>query len=263
MTTPPRGITQQDFHEEQSTVEITCSGFDEQTEPNPDAPFATGIYVRSKNQKFLVTNWHVVTGKNPETQEMLGTFAPRQLKVREIIPHQGGRPRIQWIPLYTPNGTPAWIESTKNVNVEGKSQKIDLAIIPLPFNTILGGLNVEERFTGYIARPLDQVTVIGFPYKRDRPIWKTANIAESVQPYQDYFLINGRTKSGMSGSGVFSTTVKAFEQSTRLVNGLLLGIYSGRYNDRGLHERLNDLDIGIVWKIDLVETILKASGKLP
>jgi hypothetical protein len=93
-------------------------------------------------------------------------------------------------------------------------------------------------------------------------IWKTGHIAESVQPYQDYFLINGRTKSGMSGSGVFSTNVHAFEQPTRLQNRLLMGIYSGRYNDKGAQEKLNDLDIGIVWKIDLIEKILKSKRLL-
>ncbi len=104
--------------------------------------------------------------------------------------------------------------------------------------------------------PNFDIVVLGYPYERERCIWKTAHVAENVQPVPKYFLINGRTKEGMSGSGVFNSGL-----GTHFVNQTLptlVGIYSGRINDNqhGVNETLNDLDIGIVWKLSVLAKLL-------
>ncbi len=226
-------------------------------------PLATAVLVNTTGNRYLVTNWHVVTGKHPETEKQIGVCQPRLLFARENILRESGG-SVYRIPLYE-GQTSKWIESKKQVLLEGTRQRIDLAIIPLEQMAPLQlGISLDDaRNPTYVSRPLDQVSVIGFPFRRPRPIWKTAHIAESVQPYADYFLINGRTKRGMSGSGVFSTSIRLFDNSTKIQNHLLLGIYSGRYSDtdsaegtRATERELNELDLGIVWKIDLIKSIL-------
>jgi hypothetical protein len=39
----------------------------------------------------------------------------------------------------------------------------------------------------------------------------------------------------------------------------MVGVYSGRYNDVGIHETLNDLDIGIVWKLNVLDKLIPIS----
>jgi len=91
------------------------------------------------------------------------------------------------------------------------------------------------------------------------PIWKTGHIAETVQSVADYFLVNGRTKSGMSGSGVFTNDIRN-EQGK-----LFVGVYSGRINDADntAAETLNDLDIGIVWKANQLLKLLPPEDAFP
>jgi hypothetical protein len=265
----PRPSTIQDYHEEQSTFEMVCSGNEEdQTAPEP-GPLATAILVNTVGNRYLVANWHVVTGKHPASEKQIALYPPRLLFAREnILTETGGS--AYPIPLYC-QGMPLWIESHRRVPVEGTSQRIDIAIIPFVCKAcVQPGINLDDaRTQTSVPRPLDQVSVIGFPFRRPRPIWKTAHVAESVQPYVDYFLINGRTKRGMSSSGVFSTSISLYDNLTKIQNRLLLGIYSGRYSDtestentRATERELNELDLGIVWKIDLIKSILNEGQRI-
>src|SRR5258708_6418571 len=127
------------------------------------------------------------------------------------------------------------------------------------------GINLDDPAkTTYIPRPLDQICIIGFPFLREDPIWKTGYIAERIRPECEYFLVNACTKRGMSGSGVFSTNVRTHDNRSGASNNLLLGIYSGRYADtdqspsrKATEKELNELDLGIVWKTPLICLILE------
>jgi hypothetical protein len=221
------------YHEEQCTVELSCSGDDDAAEPAPGTPLATGLYVSLGGKKYLVTNWHVAAGRYPDTEKQSGSFIPHVLFARETIFNRG-KHVIHRFALYNDN-VPQWIEAQTKIKVEGAEQRIDLAILPMDDRvTAAIGINLDDpQKPLYVPRPLDQICVIGFPFWREDPIWKTGHIAERIRPDCPYFLINARSKRGMSGSGVFSTSIRTHDNNTHVTNNLLLGIYSGRHADQG------------------------------
>jgi hypothetical protein len=239
-------VSQRDYFIEQATVELRIGFTDDQKPFSELTKCATGFYVRKDGITHLATNWHVVTGRHFITEEFLSEHgAPRYLVVKEWVTK-----REFSIPLYDANEKPIWNEHNKLTNFEGKNSRVDVATIPAV--TSVNAIDIKSQIDPRYQQlePHDAVIVLGYPFSRERAIWKTANIAESVQPYKDYYLINGRTKSGMSGSGVFSTFIRD------LRGQILIGIYSGRIEDFGFMESLNDLDIGVVWKPTLLLDLL-------
>jgi hypothetical protein len=149
-------------------------------------------------------------------------------------------------------------QSSETVMFEGNSHVLDLIAIPLPkdsqFHPVDLLIHMKLPPDDTELFPNQELIVVGYPYPRLYPIWKTSHVAEWVQNEVPYFLINGRTKPGMSGSAVYSVTIP------NPFGRLCVGVYSGRYNDRGMGETLNDLDIGIVWKL---KPLLKILPPLP
>jgi hypothetical protein len=192
----------------------------------------------------------VVTGKSPETGEFLEGVPcrPSYLIVRGWV---DGIERA--IKLHSDNDIPLWRELADKVEFEGKKYIADVVIIPVEmglfsvYPQVVSGF--QAAFIPFLS-PTSEVTVVGYPYHRDRPIWKTCHVAEMITERKTYFLINGRTKEGMSGSPVFDN-----RDLPNNAHGMV-GIYSGRYNDKGVNETLNELDIGIVWYIGIVVQLM-------
>jgi hypothetical protein len=128
----PRPSIIQDYHEEQSTFELTCSGSEDDEPSSNSGPLATAILVSTEGKRYLITNWHVVTGRHPENDQQIGQFVPQVVFAREnVLTGEGGG--SYRIPLYAEDG-PRWIESSRRIPVEGTKQRVDLAIIPFEFN---------------------------------------------------------------------------------------------------------------------------------
>ena len=119
-------------------------------------------------QIFLVTNWHVVSGRDSNTLECLSKTGgiPNNLKVYvfEKTNSEVFYPGKVWkVPLFK-NDTPLWIENTNNDN----NSKVDVVVIPVtvpqevkvfPINTL------EEPFNESTSVCVkDEVFVIGFPF---------------------------------------------------------------------------------------------------
>lgn len=238
----------------------------------------TGFFYRVAGKEFLVTNWHVLTGRNPEKPEHLLPGFPQS--PTHIRWHQATKTnRLHFLPtdalaLYD-RGKPVWIEAKAG-------HAYDLACIPIagPSDALIvcvQDLRFETR-----GRPLEvgmDVVVIGFPFPlvptNPFPVWKRAMVA-SEPAYSIggkwYAFLDTPARPGMSGSPVYATAngfpVTPDQASTLLAKDVgskasmdallsltpeqltdttitlnFVGVYSGAYGEEGL-ERMG---LGRFW----------------
>jgi hypothetical protein len=230
-----------------------------QIKANEPLGTATGFIVEKENKNFLITNWHVVSGRNPQSGETLNSEGKTPDAL--LIWHHGerlGTWKRKREMLIDDQGNKKWIEHKKG-------KMIDIAALPLqndsddikiyPLDLSLAEVNMVPE----VAMP---VSIIGFPVGLTSagffPIWKTGHIAS--EPNLDHqneplFLIDATTRGGMSGSPVvlrMSGGYKTREGNTIMSSSgyrtRFLGIYSGRLP--------RDSEIGRVWRPELINEIL-------
>ena len=246
---------------------------------------ATAFFFQSSDSRiFLITNWHVVTGRDPANPRNSPTGAvPCLLQTRihrRLVPT--GRPDTirltefgdMEFELNCENGdNPTWLEHPQF------RRQVDVVAIDVPncdelkeqytFNT----LNTWNAFRNdYVPEAMDDVFVIGYPWGISQnqgilPIYKRGCIAsDPVVPIDGLpkLLIDCRTASGMSGgpvivshSGVWSPGGTFSDDSVIGTVNRFLGIYAGRLYERSQETGPNrDIsEIGIVWKQELLESL--------
>jgi len=236
---------------------------------------ATGFLVtNSKNDLFLITNRHVITGRHnftdaPLCAEPKDHQTPQELKVQFQDISKVGMWLEKNFPLFDDNYNSLYIERKIG------DEYIDIAALPIKRFAGLG--NTERslqslRPSKHVLAIQDKVAVVGFPFGRtvketfdgvdfNFPIWSTgfvaseANVEANNRPV---FFIDCRTREGQSGSPVIATDQTRRRQCNEDgtieiidVPHTLFGIYSGRIE--------KDSDIGMVWKtsaiIDLIESV--------
>ena len=222
------------------------------------------VVTATSGAAFLVTNRHVVTGRNQETNELLsGTGAiPDALGISHNSTSGLGEFLWKQEQLYI-DGHPRWIEHpTRGASAD---------MIALPISDV-EGIELYSYSASYHSHqniePSSRINVVGFPFgEKTGPffaVWATGFVAS--EPEIDHggkpiFLIDCRTRPGQSGSPVITyrsnggifTHDNGFTVPAPTMR--LLGIYSGRIN--------KESDIGIVWKayaiaelIDYASTIV-------
>lgn len=223
---------------------------------------ATGFIVEHDKTKYLITNWHVVAGRHPETNQPVH---PQGKTPDALFIWHHGKMLGTWVrkkeSLVDNTGKPLWLEHKKG-------RAVDVVALPLtnvandvqvyPFDLSLADADMVPE----VAMP---VSIVGFPVGLTSagffPIWKTGHIAS--EPNLDYhkeplFLIDATTRGGMSGSpvilrlsGGYKTKLGDIIMSSGGHRTLFLGVYSGRLP--------HDSEIGRVWRPRLIEEILKTS----
>jgi len=221
---------------------------------------ATGFIVEKDGGRFLITNWHVVTGRDPHTEKPLSPTAgvPDTLHILHHVKGKLGSRKAAPEPLYE-NGKPRWREHTKGRAID---------VVALPLNNIPADAELYPMDLGLAAvdlqpQPAMPVAIIGFPFGLAAggawPIWKTGHIATDpdvdYQPDLPAFLIDATTRGGMSGSPVVIRVSGGYNDSKgNLVIGgdvqtKFLGVYSGRIH--------GEAEIGRVWRPSVLTDILK------
>jgi hypothetical protein len=262
-------------------IETKCLGRDGQLVL---AGTATGFVYKKDGQTFLVTNWHVVTGRNPDDPLRMETNAhDSPVRLEFCMPNR--KNRNHFLPggfeLYE-NGRPVWLEA------EDVGGRIDLVLIPIVFQADDYVAAVQDF--GHVGGELsigDDVVVIGFPFGRyqrnPHAIWKSAMVASEpgilLSGRPRYFLdVPGR--SGMSGSPVYATSMAtrispktaeilhdpvrtASEKLSAIspddlaggqVKALrLVGVYSG-----ALTGPERDMGLGFCWDASIIDAIIAA-----
>ncbi|MDX3747373.1 trypsin-like peptidase domain-containing protein [Streptomyces sp. AK08-02] len=224
---------------------------------------ATGFIVVRGEKPFLITNWHVASGRNPETgQPRSNTGAtPDTLHIPMLLPPR--QDRIEWkstpYKLLNEDGSAAWLEHRRY------GRRVD--VVALPLGSLDEGFELhpyqlESDAPRLRSQISDFVNIVGFPFGRTAggvfAIWTKGAIAsEPDVNFEDLpcFLIDARTREGQSGSPVIAyspggPTVLS-DGSLAGFNGPvtnLLGVYSGRINERS--------DLGRVWKASVITELI-------
>ena len=225
---------------------------------------ATGFFWQYGDDLFLVTNYHVASGMDPETNQPLdrGGRTPDRLEL-SILDASG---LASWksleIELCGSQQRPVWLEHPKY------SSKVDVVAIPinpgesyrmLPIN----GLKYDE-FRFEISQ---DVFIIGFPRgvtgSGRFPVFKRGSIATEPSINLDgvpKILIDSATREGRSGSPVIAQYTGYYSNEPGHMTSndwfgtgrRFLGIYSGRNID----EDELAAKLGIVWKAPVIEEII-------
>lgn len=225
---------------------------------------ATGtVWVQGTNYA-LVSNWHVLAGRNNRTGQ------PRHAS--GAVPHSVTFPVKRpdayiWDMVTLPlmdGDTPRWRQHPAG-------QSIDLAWLPIsPSTTIDRAIALPTQTNSNelaLLAGLDAY-VLGFPLGMNKqdymPIWKRASIASEPLGSVDgleIILVDTATREGMSGAPAFlwQTGAQLIQEKPGVVHTRiggaaerLLGIYSGRY---GADDEFG-AQLGRVWKSSLVEQML-------
>lgn len=222
---------------------------------------ATGFIYKKNEEYYLITNWHVVTGKNPYTLEEIIKNGVNLSNPEKLRIYFHGNTLGDWKPyevnLYKKN-VPVWLEHPKK-------SEVDVVAVPFKMRVVdqlirkLYSINEIKSNEEMLLSPSTNVSIIGFPFGFTTlgkfPIWKTGQIASDYDiDINDLplFYIDAATRPGMSGSPVICKTnsyltKKGFVMSMGYAQKFL-GIYSGRLP--------NDSDIGKVWKTRCIDEIL-------
>ena len=218
----------------------------------------SAFVVEHQDRWFLVTNMHVLTGRDPVAGKPTGTAAamPETLAVW----HNSADGLGHWVQvnyeLYDEDGRARWYEHPASPHWDLVAIQIapkpELIYIPYEFTT--AGNNT-------VLEPGADLSIIGFPFGTSSDgrfaIWSRATVASD--PDLDYsgrptFLVDSRSRDGQSGSPViFRSDSARYENGSISIGGStvvqLFGIYSGRISDQS--------DLGIVWKSEAIRELVE------
>lgn len=218
----------------------------------------TGFVVRSHEIDYLITNWHVVTGRDPNTLRPLSTTGAADPEEIGIWHHDATRLgtwnlKVQQLLAHS-TGAPQWRQHERG-------SQVDIVAVPLAVQTDTKTYPMDTTlvYTDLLLLPSEPVSIVGFPFGMSAagkfPIWKTGHIASDIDlDYEDkpVFLIDATTTPGMSGAPVVARRIgmhrssKGWEMGRHAVR--FLGVYSGRIRKQS--------DIGMVWKPTVIDEIL-------
>jgi hypothetical protein len=250
----------------------------------------TGFYYTSNwggqdNHLFLVTNYHVFNslgnGPNKGIPNEMGDSIVFYYHTDESDPSEVVGVRI---PLFI-NHKPLWLEHT--------NRSVDIVVLPLPYKFPISPklfvINKEWINPTIKLKPAEEIFIVGYPRMffdktNSLPIYKTGNLASEYD--QDFdgnrcFIIDISAFSGNSGSPVFAvnnglylTENGEIQFSNERVKKFI-GVYSAGYHQgefTPIHEielkgntqkgfiNSIDLQLGVVWKPELVQEIIDTSS---
>lgn len=224
------------------------------------------VVLSSAKGPLLITNWHVVTGRNSETKIPVRADSgiPDNLVVRFNKKNCLGVFVEQVVPIYDGHGDPLWFEhpvhgSAVDVVALPFQSNDEVDLHPLNYTTEVGHDVLPEPIKWGAS---DAVFVLGFPFgykgSGDLAIWSQGIIAS--EPDLDFrscprFLIDSRTRPGQSGApvlfyrrgGGFIQLASGKAYMLHNSRTILLGVYSGRLNENS--------DLGTVWKSSSIAEI--------
>ncbi|TXT37470.1 MAG: hypothetical protein FD135_3587 [Comamonadaceae bacterium] len=238
---------------------------------------ATAFFVLRNSKCYLVTNWHVVSGRNPENGKCLSSKCaePNNLLVRvhkntEYIEFSDFE-----IPLFDGAGNKLWLEHPSF------KERVDVVALEVCIPNDLSVFDIERFIEPFNENTEESVAadvfVIGYPFGRSVegifPIWKRASVAS--EPCVDVdglpkMLVDTASRSGMSGSPVMLYEKRAIgigdgdpgQPGVRFSSFLmkLVGVYSGRI---GVDDENIKAQLGVVWKSGVIDEITSQKDAQP
>jgi hypothetical protein len=224
---------------------------------------ATAFVWERENKSYLITNWHVVSGRNNETGKCLAAHGgtPDRLRALFRLAPSKFDTHAHDIALYDVEGNPTWLSHP----VHGR--KVDVVVIPLVANSecIFSPINKLPKTNLSVQVGMD-VFVLGFPFGSaapSLPVWKRGSIAsepELVRFGERYYLVDTASRPGMSGAPVIlrsygSHLTESGSSLTTEPATKFFGIYSGRLSTKDSE----DAQLGRVWPESFITEIIDAN----
>lgn len=234
--------------------------------------FATGfLYAGPNGTRWLVTNWHVVTGRRPDDPGSLVGGKPDSPSRLRFTLHDpsGSAPQDMDVSLYDADG-PTWVEGDRE-------RGVDLALVRLT-DAPRFRLPFTQSFapnSSMSLQPGMDVVIIGHPFElgthTSSSTWKSAMVAsgqDTSAERRPWILVDAPGTPGMSGSPVYNRTFITLEKRDTRGSGTgsqapyrmkleLAGVYAGAVGNKDLEK----LRLGRVFPIDLVEGILRCGHR--
>ena len=224
---------------------------------------ATGFFHKSGDKFWIISNWHVFSGRNPITGQSLRKDAalPDAIRLWLHIENKMGSVAQQKVALVDAAGEPIWRQHKRG-------QDYDVAVLrvgTLPKGCIAYDLP-RPRETGDMGIKIGMdAYILGFPKgianNKILPIWKRGSIASEPElPHDDkpLFLLDTATREGMSGAPVLLRTFGGYHSTDgnqNLVVGAstrFVGIYSGRY----VADDEFGAQLGRVWHRSVIDQVI-------
>lgn len=227
----------------------------------------TGFFYEYKGRVFLVTNWHNVSVRDPQTGSLLSSCGGIPDRLRLTVLQSGRLDQWREVDMLLYNDandemqpqSPIWMVHPRHC------QRVD--VVAIPFVTPAWGgirtVNTIDSTPTMRVSVSGDVFVLGYPRGisggGEYPIWKRASIASEPEIDLDglpKFLIDTATREGMSGAPVFAKNVGGFRaQDGSMQMGQdgsrFVGVYSGRLGSDEFKAQL-----GIVWKVSALDEII-------
>ena len=110
-----------------SSVYLELFRRDFKTDKDESIGTASGFIIQYSNKHYLITNWHVLAGRDAGTNQPLSDTGAVPSRVRLHLIKTSHTSRIEWDFLDIPLNSSSWIE-----HPEGRS--VDVVALPLPPN---------------------------------------------------------------------------------------------------------------------------------
>lgn len=232
---------------------------------------ATGFFCKRDDDWFIVTNWHVLSGRYPSNGQPrhFSSAVPNKCKFYfNTLTDDGLLSSFVTYELYSPeDGSPLWLQHP----TEG--QKVDIAAFRIHESHRGMAKDLQAPDGNDVDMLVDlgaEVFIPGFPLGLAAdgvlPLWKRASIASSLEVgsgARTFFHVDTATREGMSGApclAISNWKHYRLDRSTGKVSVIekpiswrLLGVYSGRLNPSDSFEA----QIGIVWRESFINEILR------
>jgi Trypsin-like peptidase domain len=222
---------------------------------------ATSFVWKHGDKLFLITNWHVVTGRHAQTKEL-------ELCVRPEVLRAHFNPRLQNfgkeqrdIRLYDDDYNEIWY-----AHPELQKKNIDLVAIPLDIRS--DDEEINPRPINLFKSESDlavgigmDVFILGYPFGYSLPgfpVWKRGSIASEpdlVHSDRGYLLVDTASLPGMSGAPVIRRSWGSHSiegggtSSNSTPQSKFIGVYSGRRRTGDNKET----QLGMVWTVPDVQ----------
>ncbi len=213
---------------------------------------------------FLITNWHNVSGKDPNTGMHLSRTAaePNRLKVWFNQKGQLGNKIAKLISILNRDGKPLWFVHPLHRN------KIDVVAIPIKnFSDVeMYPINTLQNENLIVQVGMD-VFVLGYPFGIGAggfPIWKRGSIAsepEITPVAQLHIFMDTASRPGMSGSPVIrrSWGTHAMADGNISMGPSIATKFIGVYSGRIVSQDPLDAQLGLTWPASFVSEIVSGS----
>ncbi|MCP4562539.1 MAG: trypsin-like peptidase domain-containing protein [Bosea sp.] len=246
---------------------------------------ATGFFFgHGTGSVFLVTNWHVVTGRKPQKPAISerGGAIPvwATIKYHRFVGDghysPGAVDQLEFRLNDETGERPTWLEHPTYRN------KADVVCIRLPKQyfdpdapRVWRHLEESDFEITYRPKVMHDAFVIGYPWGLTGggtalPIFKRGSVAsEPAVPHRGLprFLIDCRTAGGMSGAPVIGATSGLWGSGAGISNSDIIGtvmgfigVYSGRLEaeelDAFAEAQPAISEIGLVWRPEIVTEII-------